>query len=421
MVPHSSRGHSFKGCGQYYFHDKKAETSERVEWVHTHNLPTDDPQKAMKWMAYTAMNADKIKQEAGIKNTGRKSELGAAYTYSLSWHPDEKPDRDHMQSCAMETLELLGLKDHEAVFVSHSDRPHKHVHVIVNLVSPVDGRMNTLHKDHLKLSKWAESYEKEQGRVYCEQRVENNRFREQGDQQKKKDQYKVEQQARARQVYELYANSKDGNTFQSSMKLEGFELAQGNRRNFVFIDEQGRVHSLSRHLKLMIDVKENKTWRTELRALLAGHKLPDARDLSEKRKLDWDAKQYFDREKYEAEWQKGIVDGAIEESEKPKKPSFEKENEKSKTKPKIHDDIIIPQRFKDSTEFLDEFDRLNKLRNKVRSRIDQEKQSLKDNFDQKKETNDNQNELKKRKEEIKKRRDAYKSKKDKESDRDLSL
>lgn len=39
MVPYiTDRGHSFKGAGLYYLHDKGEQTNERVAWTHTVNL-----------------------------------------------------------------------------------------------------------------------------------------------------------------------------------------------------------------------------------------------------------------------------------------------------------------------------------------------------------------------------------------------
>ncbi|MBB4375253.1 hypothetical protein GGD63_008102 [Bradyrhizobium sp. cir1] len=45
MVPKvAGKGRSFMGAGMYYLHDKKAETSERVAFTYTVNLPTRDPE-----------------------------------------------------------------------------------------------------------------------------------------------------------------------------------------------------------------------------------------------------------------------------------------------------------------------------------------------------------------------------------------
>lgn len=164
----------------YYLHDKKAETNERVDFAYTVNLPTRDPDKAIRMMAYTAMHQSKIKARAGGSTRGRKL-TDPVYCYSLSWAPGEEPTRDEMVRAARETLKVLGMESHEALLIGHNDEPHPHIHVIVNRVNPETGIAAPLKMDHLKLSTWAESYEKQQGKIRCEQRVENNELRRRGE------------------------------------------------------------------------------------------------------------------------------------------------------------------------------------------------------------------------------------------------
>lgn len=126
-------------------------------------------------MAATALDADRLKREAGIRNTGRKSDQ-SVYAYTLAWHPDEAKSlsRAEMVRAADETLRVLGADDRQAILVCHTDRPHPHVHIIVNRVSPQDGRMLGTSNDRLKLSQWALSYRQMRGQEqYCPQRAEN--------------------------------------------------------------------------------------------------------------------------------------------------------------------------------------------------------------------------------------------------------
>ena len=53
MIPRVAKpGRSFKGAGAYYLHDKgHRSTDKRVLFTHTENLPTRDPEKALKCMA----------------------------------------------------------------------------------------------------------------------------------------------------------------------------------------------------------------------------------------------------------------------------------------------------------------------------------------------------------------------------------
>lgn len=73
--------------------------------------------------------------------------------YSLAWHPNEAGtlDRAEMSRAADDSLRVLGLEKHQAVIVAHP-----HVHVIVNRVSPENGRMATINPARVRaLDRWA--------------------------------------------------------------------------------------------------------------------------------------------------------------------------------------------------------------------------------------------------------------------------
>jgi len=177
----AKKGASFKGALAYYLHDKlepgerERLTSERVAWTEARNVITKDPEMVGRVMAATAMDADRLKRDAGVRNAGRKSDQ-SVYVYTLAWHPDEAKSitRSEMVRAADETLRVLGAEDRQALIVCHSDRPHPHVHVIVNRVSPQDGRMLVTGNDQLKLSQWALTYRQSRGEEhYCPKRAEN--------------------------------------------------------------------------------------------------------------------------------------------------------------------------------------------------------------------------------------------------------
>jgi hypothetical protein len=105
----ASGGRSFRGAFLYYLHDPKADTRERIAWTHSVNMFTDDPERAWKVMAYTAMHQDRLKAASGQRMTGRKTEK-PVLAYSLSWHPDQKPDPAHMRETALQSLKVLGWK-----------------------------------------------------------------------------------------------------------------------------------------------------------------------------------------------------------------------------------------------------------------------------------------------------------------------
>ncbi|MCP4368100.1 MAG: relaxase/mobilization nuclease domain-containing protein [Deltaproteobacteria bacterium] len=197
----SKKGTSFKGAALYYLHDdEKATTNKRVAFTRTQNLATDDPEMAWKMMAFTAMNQNEIKKAAGVKATGNKGK-SSVYTYFLSWKPSDtfkdkpqpNPTKEEMIEAGLQTLNLLGLHEHESMIIGHNDTAHSHIHIMVNRVHPETGILNTHSKDHNKLSKWAEKHERDRGEILCEARAENNARRLKGEYVKfKEDQTKAE-------------------------------------------------------------------------------------------------------------------------------------------------------------------------------------------------------------------------------------
>ena len=140
------------------------ESAERVEWTETRNLATSEGERVGRIMAATAEASPELKCLAGVAATGRKL---------------EKPDRQEMRRAAQESLKALGMERHQALVVSHRDG-QPHVHVIANRVDPESGKAAGLNRSKLKLSKWAEEYERGQGKIRCPQRERNNARRGQG-------------------------------------------------------------------------------------------------------------------------------------------------------------------------------------------------------------------------------------------------
>ena len=187
MVPKiNGLGRSFAGVAAYCLHDapepddRSPETSERVAWTDTRNLPTIRAERAARLMAATARAAPDLKRLAGGARGGRKLAKPVLH-YSLSWARDDTPDRREMSRAVDGSLEALGLEGHKALIVAHDDTRHPHVHVVANRVDPETGKAAKLGNSKLRLSRWAEGYEREQGRIRCEERVKNNARRRAGE------------------------------------------------------------------------------------------------------------------------------------------------------------------------------------------------------------------------------------------------
>lgn len=199
MIPRVAKtGRSFKGAGLYYLHDKGALTDDRVAFVETANLPTNDADIAIAHMIDTATHADQLKAQAGIKG-GRKMQT-PVYCYSLAWHPSETPTKAEQLQAVRETLDRLGVSDRQAIIIGHNDTDHTHVHVMVNRVCPETGKAATMGNDRLTLSDWAHDYREKRGELhFCPERSKNRAKRKGGEY--------VKDQSTTRQEWEAWKKS----------------------------------------------------------------------------------------------------------------------------------------------------------------------------------------------------------------------
>lgn len=118
----------FLALARYLVRGKPGTQSDpkRVAWVISHNLPTADPDLAAHYMGATAQLSARTRK--------------AAYHLMIAWHAHERPTQEVMQAVAADTLELAGLADHQALIMGHGDKPHPHLHILLNRVHPDTGR-----------------------------------------------------------------------------------------------------------------------------------------------------------------------------------------------------------------------------------------------------------------------------------------
>ena len=68
--------------------------------------------------------------------------------------------------------------EHQAVFVAHDDKSYRHVHIMLNVMHPETGLRLNDDFERRRAQAWALDYEREQGRIYCEQRLKRPEERE---------------------------------------------------------------------------------------------------------------------------------------------------------------------------------------------------------------------------------------------------
>ena len=112
---------------------------KRVAWLFTQNLPTDDPMLAAKYMEATAQLSARTRK--------------AAYHLMIAWHENERPTPEIMQDVARKTLQMAGLAEHQALVMGHGDKPHPHLHILLNRVHPDTSRAWKTTQDYARFDR----------------------------------------------------------------------------------------------------------------------------------------------------------------------------------------------------------------------------------------------------------------------------
>ena len=175
-----SDGRGIDGLMSYLMHDKVTPgdryptTAERVAWaVPIGGSPTADVDLCVRIMQGVTADAAILKQLSGASNRGRKLRNPYAH-FMTSWPPGETPSREEMLEAAGGQLEALECADRLVIVVAHTDTEHHHFHLVVCKVHPETGKAASLDHSGLKLSHFAEQWERDHGGIVIENRVRRN-------------------------------------------------------------------------------------------------------------------------------------------------------------------------------------------------------------------------------------------------------
>jgi hypothetical protein len=119
-------GRGFKGLARYLRDGHLGEESpERVAWMETRNLPTQNLEVAACFMAATSRRSARTEKPL--------------FHFSVSFDHSDQVNRALMRRVADRTLHDLGLEGYQVLIVAHRDRAHPHLHFMVNRVHPARG------------------------------------------------------------------------------------------------------------------------------------------------------------------------------------------------------------------------------------------------------------------------------------------
>jgi len=145
----------------------------RVDWIGGTGFGFDIENRADADLARRVMEFDALNQTSPT----RICEKDCVHI-SLGWEPGATPTRAEMEAAAHGALKALGMENAKAIFVAHNDEDYAHLHIVASKLNPETGRAYDLKENYLKLSRWAEGYERENGGIVCNRRQDANELRD---------------------------------------------------------------------------------------------------------------------------------------------------------------------------------------------------------------------------------------------------
>lgn len=145
----------------------------RVAWISGTGFGFDIESHADADLARRIMEFDALNQTSPT----RQCEKDCVH-FALGWRPGDQPTREQMEEAARGALDALGMGNAKAVFVAHNDEDYAHIHIVASKLNPDTGRAYDQKENWLKLSTWAEAYEREHDHgIVCQRREEANQLR----------------------------------------------------------------------------------------------------------------------------------------------------------------------------------------------------------------------------------------------------
>jgi hypothetical protein len=185
MIPRLNVGTGVTGAARYALGEgndpqtkrprkEPANDRSRVEWIGGTGCGFAIETREDADLARRIMEFDALNQTSPTKRCEKD-----CVHLSLGWRPGEQPTREQMEAAAHGALKALGMGNCKAIFVAHNDEDYTHLHIVASKLNPETGRAYDLKQSFLKLSRWAEQYERDFSHgIVCTRREEANLLRD---------------------------------------------------------------------------------------------------------------------------------------------------------------------------------------------------------------------------------------------------
>ena len=167
--------------------------------------------------------------------------------------PGERLSASHWQEAADRVTALFGMEQHQAALVLHHQRDGcTHAHLVLNRVHPETLIAADLWRSKKKCIDLSRELEKEWGlRQVSSQSKHRHRdcyskaARNEAEQARRTGANAADLQEHIRQLWE---NSGSGLEFADALEAEGYQLAKGDRRAYVVLDQHGGTYSVGQRI-----------------------------------------------------------------------------------------------------------------------------------------------------------------------------
>jgi hypothetical protein len=263
MIVHKTQGSGISGTVRYVMGEGKRDPetgkvpqrapgkASRVDWIGGtgFGFPIDSEERldiarrVMEWAAHTQASTT-------------KKCVDDCLHLVLAWEPGEQPTSAEMEAAAHSALTRLGMAKARAIFASHTDTDHRHLHLVISRINPENGKAFPDSFDTQILSAWALQWEQDHGGVRCEARLEKQERQAERDPQK---------------IIEAYVARRETFTaFDLNRELTKAIPARGTRRLYI-----GQVLARADIVKLA-DPASGQVMRYTTRQTLAAEHLAEA-------------------------------------------------------------------------------------------------------------------------------------------------
>jgi hypothetical protein len=233
------KGKSRSGPAALAAHLGNAEKNERVSLLEVRRTVAQDLRGAL------------VEMDALAVGTRCEKPL---YHAALSPEPPHRLTPEQREEAVNALEEKLGLTGHARVVVMHEKLGREHIHVVWSRINVEKMRSisdSHNYRKHEEVSRDLErrfGHERIQGAHHERDGVERPDRTPSRAELRQEERTGITGKEVKREVTEAFRSSDSAEAFKAALEDRGYILAQGDRRDFVIVDQMGGVHSLARRI-----------------------------------------------------------------------------------------------------------------------------------------------------------------------------